>query len=581
MIVALASRISPASDWLFLVGLLAFYCVCVFLLFVFGKTTGNPSIWAFPFHQISYSLRRLTGFPGWAMGGALTALLMLLIAVIGFYWDVAWHIDFGRDTKNLFTPPHVMILVGLWGISFSGAVTAVMARVDGVRIPRSAMLLGLLGVTAATAFPIDNLWHKAYGVDVTLWSPSHLQLVTGGAFGTIGVLMLLAEARSAARPTLLGRSIVVLAFGATLVGMSVFLGEFDYGVPQFQLVFLPILLMAAAGFTLVFARIALGPWGAVKAVVVYLVLRGVIALVVAGLLGHTFPRFPLYLPAAVVVEAVAALVGTDRRLRFALVAGALVGTVGLAGELTFVAVSGYGPVVSSLLVRTVLLAVPTAFAAAILGAGMARIFSPGGERIPAAGVALACAVLIAALVIPLHRGVGNVHGVIRLDRTAGRAHVEVALQPADAARNAAAFGIMSWQGGGRVLTAVREVRPGHYVSKGTVPVAGTWKSMVVLYRGDEVMAAGIYLPADPAIKATAIPALARRRVVFVQDTKVLLREAKPGPPLPATLAYGVWGTSILLWVGFMGFAAARAGDDGALSRRRSSGGERQPLAAGA
>ena len=41
MIVALASRISPASDWLFLVGLLAFYCVCVFLLFVFGKTTGN------------------------------------------------------------------------------------------------------------------------------------------------------------------------------------------------------------------------------------------------------------------------------------------------------------------------------------------------------------------------------------------------------------------------------------------------------------------------------------------------------------------------------------------------------------
>ena len=116
-------------------------------------------------------------------------------------------------------------------------------------------------MTAATAFPIDNLWHKAYGVDVTLWSPSHLQLVTGGAFGTIGVLMLLAEARSAARPTLLGRSIVVLAFGATLVGMSVFLGEFDYGVPQFQLVFLPILLMAAAGFTLVFARIALGRGG--------------------------------------------------------------------------------------------------------------------------------------------------------------------------------------------------------------------------------------------------------------------------------------------------------------------------------
>jgi hypothetical protein len=581
MIVAAASRVIPGSDWFYLVGLLAFYCVCVFLLFAFGRTTGNPSIWAFPFHQISWSLRRLTGFPGWAMGGALTALLMLLIAVVGFYWDVAWHIDFGRDTKNLFTPPHVMILVGLWGISFSGAVTAVMAVVDGVRIPRSAMLLGLLGVTAASAFPIDNLWHQAYGVDVTLWSPSHLQLVTGGAFGTLAVLMLLAEARPAARPTLLGRGILALAFGAALVGMSVFLGEFDYGVPQFQLVFLPILLAAAAGFTLVYARIALGPWGAVKAVVVYLVLRGVIALVVAGLLGHTFPRFPLYLPAALVVEATAALVGTARRLRFGLAAGALVGTVGLAGELAFVAISGYGPVSASLLPRTVLLAVPAALAAGVLGAGMARVFSPGGGRIPAGAVGLACVVLLAALVIPLQRNVGHVRAVIRLDRTQGRAHVEVALVPANAAQGAAAFGIMSWQGGGRVLTALHQIRPGHYRSAGTVPVDGTWKSMVVLYRGDEVMAAGIYLPADPQIKAAALPALPRRRAVFVRDTKVLLREAKPGPPLPATLAYGVWGASIVLWVGFMGFAAARAGEGGESARRRAEGGGRRPLAAGA
>ena len=111
--------------------------------------------------------------------------------------------------------------------------------------------------------------------------------------------------------------------------------------------------------------------------VVYLILRGVIALVVAGLLGHTFPRFPLYLPVAVVVEAVAALVGTDRRLRFALVAGALVGTLGLAGELAFVAISGYGPVAGSLLLRTVLLAAPMAFAAAILGAGISQASSPG------------------------------------------------------------------------------------------------------------------------------------------------------------------------------------------------------------
>jgi hypothetical protein len=558
MNLALVARRIPADQWYYLVGLLAFYCACVFLLFVFGKSKGTPSMWAYPFLQIADSLKRLTGFPGWAMSGALTGLLALLIAVIGFYWDVAWHIDFGRD-KNVFTPPHVMILVGLWGLSFAGAVSALIASLERVRIPRSAMLLALLGVVASSAFPIDNLWHKAYGLDITLWSPSHLQLVTGGVFGTLAVLLLLAEALPAARPTIVGKAVLVTAFGAALVGMSVYLGEFDYGVPQFQLVYLPVLLALAGGFVLVFARIGLGRGGALGATVIYLILRGVIALVVAGSLHHTFPRFPLYLPMAVVVEAAAVLVGTARRLRFALVAGALVGTLGLAGELAFVAISGYGPVADSLLLRTVLLATPTALAAAILGAGISRAFKSGATKLPAPAVAGAVVVLLAALLIPLHRGVGHVHAVIRLDRTSGQAHVVVGMTPANAAQGAGAFGILSWQGGGRVRTALHAVAPGRYVSDGAVPVEGSWKSMVVLDRGDEVMAAAIYLPADPQIKATAVPALPRRRVTFVQDTKVLLREAKPGPPLPATLAYTVWGLSTLLWVGMMAFTVARGG----------------------
>jgi hypothetical protein len=33
-----------------------------------------------------------------------------VLSLIGFYPDVAWHIDFGRD-KQLFTPPHTMIAV--------------------------------------------------------------------------------------------------------------------------------------------------------------------------------------------------------------------------------------------------------------------------------------------------------------------------------------------------------------------------------------------------------------------------------------------------------------------------------------
>src|SRR3954451_1619874 len=38
-----------------------------------------------------------TGLPGWASMPSLVTAVSLLIAVFGFYWDVAWHIDKGRD----------------------------------------------------------------------------------------------------------------------------------------------------------------------------------------------------------------------------------------------------------------------------------------------------------------------------------------------------------------------------------------------------------------------------------------------------------------------------------------------------
>ncbi|MDQ3306118.1 MAG: hypothetical protein M3535_09110 [Actinomycetota bacterium] len=31
------------------------------------------------------------------------------------------------------------------------------------------------------AFPLDELWHRAFGIDVTLWSPTHLMLVGAGS----------------------------------------------------------------------------------------------------------------------------------------------------------------------------------------------------------------------------------------------------------------------------------------------------------------------------------------------------------------------------------------------------------------
>ena len=558
------------SAWAWLVLPLAIYGLTSLTLFAFGRTDGD-NIVNFFFGQISDSLRRLTGFAGWAMAGVLSGLLFLLILVIGFYWDVAWHIDFGRDVQ-LFTPSHTMILVGLGGLVYTGLLTILFASLDkaevgirmgAVRIPWSALLVLALGAGGVAAFPLDNIWHEAYGIDVTLWSPTHLQLVSGGSLATIALFLMCAEAMPSSRPNLFGRSIFVLTGGTILVAVSTFQGEFDFGVPQFQALYLPLLIMAAAGFALVFGRIAIGPWGAVKVAVVYLALRIFLAVSVGGVLHHTVPRFPLYLGSALLIEAVAWKLGTTPRLRFALVSGAVVGTIGLVGELAFVALSGWAPganLPADLAVKILLLAPLAALATAVLGAGLARAFSRHDDAMPLAAMAVAGVVLVAVLAFPLPRRVGDVSAVIRTEQVGDKAFVDVELTPTDAAESANAFAVTAWQGGGRVTSILEKVGPGRYRSEKPVPVTGSWKATVGLLRGDQVMAAPVYLPADAEIGAAEIPLMPERRVDFVRNTDLLLREAKDGPAWPAISAYGGLALLVAAWVALFAVTARRVPD---------------------
>ncbi|MDQ6613361.1 MAG: hypothetical protein M3083_00970 [Actinomycetota bacterium] len=551
--------------WLWLLVPVGVYAVITLGLFVMGPP--QPTMRTFFFGQISDSLRRATGFPGWSMAGVLSGLWSLLVLVIGFYWDVAWHIDNGRDTQ-LFTVPHVMILVGLAGLIYTAGLTVLFAsledadvglRIGPVRVPWSALLLLALGGGAIAAFPLDNLWHKAYGIDVTLWSPTHLQLVAGGSLGTIGLFLLCAEALPFARPSQLGRGIYALTTGTMLVGLSTFQGEFDFGVPQFQALYFPLLITAAAAVALVVARVALGRWGAVKVALSYLLLRGFIALVVGGALHHSVPRFPLYLPSALAVELAAWWVGEGRRLRLAVAAGTLVGTLGLVGELAWVRLSGWSSYTPSLSLaaKTALLGPVVALAAAVLGAGLARAAARDEDHIPLGALVLAGVVLIGILAYPLPRRVGHVDAVVRLQSAGSQALVAVDLTPADAASHADAFNVTSWQGGGKVSAALTQVSPGHYRTTRSVPISGHWKTTVNLFRGDQLMAAPVYLPADPSIGAPAIPAVAERRVSFVKNVALLLREQHPGPAWPSVAAWSGLGTLVALWMALIALCASR------------------------
>jgi hypothetical protein len=552
------------SEWFYVFAPFQIYLITVCVLVCYGEH-GDERNWIKQFFKrISTCLERWTGYPGWAMAGALSGLVMLGTAAIGVYWDVGFHVDYGRD-QQLFTPSHTMIVLGLGGLVYSAVIAILFAsldeadvglRVGPVRVPWSAATLAAFGLGGVAAFPLDALWHDAYGVDVTLWSPTHLQMVFGGSLATIVLWLMLREGRYGQRsdPTLLGRAIEVTAFGAIMVGLSVAQGEFDFGVPQFQVLYLPVLVATAAGLGLVLARLALGRWGAVKAVVAFLVIRGVIALLVAGPFNQTLPQFPLYVVAALAVEGMAFLVGTESRLRFALAAGAVVGTVGVAADLLWLNALSEVHASPQILPKAALLAPVAAIGAGLLGAALARPV-PGGTRLPGVAALAGGLALLAALAYPLPRNVGHVEADIRLRPVGDRATVEVQLQPADAAKSATAFGILSWQGGGRVAASLEEVAPGRYVSSAPLPVSGRWKTVVGLQRGDEVMAVPVYLPADPEIGAPEVPAVAEKHQAFARNTTWLLREQHAGAAWVANAAYTGVAVVVLAWIGLYALCA--------------------------
>src|SRR5918993_639928 len=321
---------SELASWDALTFLLVAFGVVVVLLLVFGRGSA--------LERVPDALERLTGLPGWAVATFGTAAFGLLVAGEGFYSDVWWHIALGRD-KALMTAPHTSIVVGLGLIFLSSAVGIVAATATGVdtplrwralRVPWSTLPLAVLGASALGGFPLDELWHQQYGIDVTMWSPTHMLMILGATFTPLAAWLVLAEAGVSPRGSIPARLAHLVAAGLTILGLSAPQGEFEFGVPQFQQMFLPLLVTIVAGFTFVVVRLACGPGRA-------LALGVVMAGARMGILGDRGEAIDtraggVYIVSALVVEVVALALGTGRRLRFAVASGVGVGTLGLAGE---------------------------------------------------------------------------------------------------------------------------------------------------------------------------------------------------------------------------------------------------------
>ena len=71
-----------------------------------------------------------SGLPPWAALPQSIGAVSLVTAAFGFYWDVSWHIDRGRDPGPLANPAHYFIIFGLAGLALCAVRHGVLERVE-------------------------------------------------------------------------------------------------------------------------------------------------------------------------------------------------------------------------------------------------------------------------------------------------------------------------------------------------------------------------------------------------------------------------------------------------------------------
>src|SRR6202046_200821 len=176
--------------------------------------------------------------------------------------------------------------------------------------------------------------------------------------------------------------------------MAVYQIEFDFGGPQFRLVFQPMLIAAAAAMGTIVARITLGRGAAIIAALFAIALRGGVALIVGPILGAAINWFPLYLGPAVVVELLAFTPLLRRPILFGAVAGLGVGTIGLWLESLWIGAVYHYPWPMSMWAEGLAMAVPVAVLAGMCAAMLGLVLT--GQRLPgrALGISAGAATLV-------------------------------------------------------------------------------------------------------------------------------------------------------------------------------------------
>jgi hypothetical protein len=517
---------------------------------------------------------RVTGLPPWAAVPLALALPAFALAGFGFVWDVSIHVDNGRDTGPFGTPAHFFMLAGIFTFLASGWFAVAMPKAtergaSWIRLSRDwhAPAGGVVMLTCAavslTGFPLDDLWHRMFGQDVTLWGPTHQMMINGGLFNFVGLMMLLREARVAKATTADASELApprpsfpgLLHAAVILAGLTIaYQQEFAYGVPEYRLLFQPELIALTGALVLTGARLTFGPGAAIGTALIGVAALGLLTLLVGPVAGQATHHFPLYFAEAGLVEIAARAARRRGPYTQGAIAGALVGSIGVLAEYGWSHVWMPIPWPAHILGEAVLRCLPPAIAAGICGAWIAYALrrtalpgatpAPGGTPDPRAtpprarrlAPALGLAVIVVSLGSLLPTTAPPVTATVTLAdvNPAPKRTVTatVRFSPAAAVKNPDWLYAFAWQGkeNRNVVGKLRSISPGVYRTTLPLPAYGTWKALIRFSRGSAFESVPVYMPLDRAIPAAEIPALRHFTRRLIGDHRILQRERKRNVP---------------------------------------------------
>jgi len=224
-----------------------------------------------------------------------------VIAAWGTQWDVQWHLTVGRD--SFWIAPHLMTYAGVTlAFLVSFGVLAWTTLVPDVRTPQMTRIAGLVGTRGyhvaalgmaltVVAAPIDDLWHRLFGIDVTLWSPPHLLGLFGGILNAAAGWLIAREVYAAGTRARLAAIVVAGGFVFGSIGFGLQPGirmAYSYGGVLF-FTYASLAALLAAPTLVITARLSRQRLAPVLALIVVVALGAAGAVVASAGFAWTQP----------------------------------------------------------------------------------------------------------------------------------------------------------------------------------------------------------------------------------------------------------------------------------------------------